>query len=345
MNDLRASSPAAAGNGFQLRSARFRAEREADWERLERILKRAERGGANSLTTTEMMELPQLYRSAISALSVARASSLDKSLETYLEALCARAYFFVYGARTTFWERISKFFLEDWPRAVRESGWALLFSALCLFGGALIAFVLFMQDQETFWLFRSGGFDLRTPEATTDYLRSTLYHEPGDVDVNTMLTSFASQLFTHNAGIAIFAFALGIAFGIPTAALLVMNGLYIGSFYALFWSRGLGYELTGWLLIHGVTELWAVVLAGAAGFVVAVSVAFPGDRSRLAAARHSGQRATTLVMGAVVMLFIAALLEGFGRETINSDPARYTVAISTAVLWTLYFYFPRRRRG
>lgn len=337
-----AVSPSNAASHYQLRSARFRAEREADWERLETILKRAERGGPGNLNSTEMMELPKLYRAAISALSVARASSLDKSLETYLEALCARAYFFVYGARTTFLERLTRFFLEDWPKAVQASGWAIAFSALCLFGGAFIAFIMFMQDPETFWLFRSGGFDLRTPEASTHYLRSTLYHEPGDVDVNTMLTSFASQLFTHNAGIAIFAFALGIAFGIPTAALIAMNGLYIGSFYALFWSRGLGDEVTGWLLIHGVTELWAVVLAGAAGFVVAVSVAFPGDRSRLAAARHAGERATTLIMGAVVMLFAAALLEGFGRESINSDIARYSIAGGTAILWALYFYIPRR---
>ena len=327
-----------------LRSARFRAEREADWEKLERILKRAEGGGPGRLSTTEMMELPRLYRAAISSLSVARATSLDKNLEAYLEALCARAYFFVYGSRTTLWERLSRFFLEDWPRAVQESGRAMLFAALCLFGGAAIAFVLFMQDPETFWLFRAGGFDMRTPEASTSYLRSTLYHDPGDVDINTMLTSFASQLFTHNAGIAILAFALGIAFGIPTAALLVFNGLYIGSFYALFWSRGLGDELTGWLFIHGVTELWAVVMAGAAGFVIATSVAFPGDRTRLAAARHAGHRATTLIMGAIVMLFIAALLEGFGRETINSDLIRYLIAGGTLILWSLYFYAPRGGR-
>ena len=40
-----------------------------------------------------------LYRAALSSLSVARATSLDQSLIDYLESLCARAYFFVYGAR------------------------------------------------------------------------------------------------------------------------------------------------------------------------------------------------------------------------------------------------------
>ncbi len=321
-----------------LRSYRFREEREAEWRRLEAILLRVEAGGAGRLTPEEMVELPRLYRAAVSSLSVARAISLDRSVTAYLEALCARAYFFVYGSRTTLRQKLSRFFSEDWPRAVQSSWGAVGFSALCLFGGWIIAFVMFMQDPDTFYLFHgSGGFDMRTPAASTEYLRSTLYNEPGAIDIETMLTAFASQLFTHNSSIAILAFALGFAFGIPTAVLLIMNGLYIGSFYALFWSRGLGFELTGWLFIHGVTELLAVVLAGAGGFVIGMSVAFPGQRTRIAAARHAGEKATTLVLGAITMLFLAALLEGFGRETIQSDMVRYAIAIGTALLWGLYF--------
>ena len=45
-----------------------------------------------------------------------------------------------------------------------------------------------------------------------------------------MLGAFAAQLFSHNSGIAIFAFALGFALGIPTAVLLIYNGVYLGSF-------------------------------------------------------------------------------------------------------------------
>ena len=50
-------------------------------------------------------------------------------------------------------------------------------------------------------------------------------------------------------------------------------------------------------------------------------------------------------MGCVIMLIIAAVLEGFGRQLINSDTVRYTVAGATLVFWLLYFYLPRRRPG
>ena len=56
--------------------------------------------------------------------------------------------------------------------------------------------------------------------------------------------------------------ALGIACCLPTAFLLLYNGLGVGAFVALYASRGLGFELGGWLLIHGVTELFAITLAG-----------------------------------------------------------------------------------
>ncbi|HET8612302.1 MAG TPA: stage II sporulation protein M, partial [Sphingomonas sp.] len=79
-----------------LPSARFRAEREGDWLRLEALLDRAERRSAAALDADELLALPTLYRATVSALSVARETSLDRALIDYLEALSTRAYFLLY---------------------------------------------------------------------------------------------------------------------------------------------------------------------------------------------------------------------------------------------------------
>jgi len=325
-----------------LKSYRFREERESDWAKLDLILKRAEKRGATALSDEDMTALPRLYRQAVSSLSVARAISLDQNVISYLESLCTRGYFFVYGTRTTLAERMAQFFRVDWPNAVRSAVKPTLLAAACLFGGALVAFCLCMVDMDWFWTFNEPGlFDTRTPNATTETLRATLYSP--DADLADALGSFAAFLFSHNAQIAIFAFALGFAFGLPTAVLLIYNGLVLGAFYALFWSRGLGYELTGWLFIHGVTELFAIVLAGAAGFMIGGAVAFPGKQTRLAAAKQRGRSAATMAVGVIVMLFVAALLEGFGRQLINTDWVRYAIAFGSLFIWLLYFYTPRGR--
>ena len=49
-----------------LKSNRFRSEREADWRRLERLLAKAEGGRASRLSREELLEIPVLYRQALS---------------------------------------------------------------------------------------------------------------------------------------------------------------------------------------------------------------------------------------------------------------------------------------
>jgi uncharacterized membrane protein SpoIIM required for sporulation len=319
-----------------LRSLRFRKERESSWRELETLLDRAERYAPSSLSDDDMLAIPALYRSALSSLSVARATSLDHALVDYLEALCARAYFFVYGSRSTLLERLRRFFALDWPVAVRNLWRETIAAALITLAGALTAFLLVSADPDWYSAFVSPEMaNGRDPSATTESLRETIY---GEASADDALGLFATFLFTHNAQIAIFAFALGFAFCLPSSLLLAYNGTVLGAMMAVFASRGLGLEFAGWLFIHGVTELLAVILAGAAGLRIGWSIAFPGDLSRIAAAEQAGRQGAVVMMGVVVMLFIAGLLEGFARQLITSDLLRWTIALGTAAAWSRYFY-------
>lgn len=322
-----------------LKSARFRAEREADWRRLETLLTRVEKGSARALSDEELLAVPVLYRATLSSLSVARATSLDQGLIDYLESLSTRAYFFVYGARATASERIGRFFAHDWPAAARAAWRETAACAALMLIGVAIAYLLTRQDPGWFSAFVPGDLvQHRGPEASTADLRATLF---GDHQ-GEWLTAFATFLFTHNAGVSLLAFALGFAFCLPSAMLEVYNGCTLGAFLAVFVSHGLGYDAGGWLLIHGVTELFATVLAGAAGMRIGWAIAFPGQRTRLDAAAAEGRKAATLMAGVLVMLMCAGLLEGIGRQLIQQTPVRYMIAAASGVIWLAYLYAPRR---
>ena len=49
--------------------------------------------------------------------------------------------------------------------------------------------------------------------------------------------------------------------------------------------------------------------------------------------------------GVVLMLVVAGLLEGIGRQTIEVDWERYALGLSVLSGWLLYYYLPRRRDG
>ena len=330
----------------QLKSHVFRREREASWRELEGLLGRAERrGGIRNLDLAELIRLPMLYFASLSSLSVARNISLDNNLLAYLESLSSRAYLMVYGVRANFWGSIVEFFRYRLPRAVRGIWPAVMLSLLALSAGAIAGYGLTISNSDWFYSFVDPALASgRTPTASTESLREVLFEDAETHDVED-LSVFSTFLFTHNARIGMMCFALGFALGLPTLFLLIQTGLMLGAFIALYDSRGLGVEIVGWLMIHGVTELGAIVLCGAAGLMLGYAIAFPGSRSRLANLAQHGRRAAMVVMGAVFMLLIAGLLEGLGRQLINDTNTRLLIAGATLLIWLGYYVAGGRSRS
>jgi uncharacterized membrane protein SpoIIM required for sporulation len=322
------SAPAAP----RLKSASFRAEREASWRELEAIVGRLEARGPRALSPEELSRLPALYRGALSSLSVARAISLDQNVLDYLESLSGRAYLAVYATRRRLGEALADFFVRRFPRAVRAHAAHLALAAALLVLGAATGFALTSRDAERFYAFVAPAYAQgRGPASSTESLREVLY---ADRDAALMVKSFAMFLFQHNARIGLLAFAVGFAGGVPAALLLFSNGLVLGAFAALYAGRGLGVEFFAWVLPHGVTELTAVALCGAAGLALGQALVFPGREERLAGLARRGREAGVVALGAVALFFAAALVEGVFRQLVHAVPVRYAVALgSAAVLW------------
>ncbi len=314
-----------------LKSYEFRREREPAWRELESLLAKAERSDVRRLSATDLARLPVLHRAALSSLSVARAISLDRNVVAYLEGLCTRAYGVVYAARRPLFEAVGHFLRVRFPRAVRAHRAPILLAALAMVLGTVAGWVLCATEPERFYAFVEEGLAHgRDPAASTDFLRRGLYHTE---DRGGALAFFASFLFTHNAQVGMLCFALGFLAGLPTFLLLFSNGLMLGAIGWLYHGRGLSPDLWGWLLAHGVPELTAIALCGGAGLVVARHLLFPGRLGRLESLAANGKEAGVLVVGAVLLLFAAGLIEGVFRQTVTSLPVRYGVAaLGVAVL-------------
>lgn len=324
-----------AGDVPLVNATRFRQARAADWDRLEQIVTRIEKRSIRSLSDEDLLDLPALYRTTLSSLSVARDTSLDRALITYLERLSTRAYFQIYGVQTSPWRQLAGFFARSWPEAVRNLWRETLFCVALTLGAAFLAYLLIGEDPSWYYsVIPAGLAEGRDPSASAQFLRSTLY----DTNGKDWLGVFATFLFAHNSQIAIFAFALGFAFAFPTVLLILYNGLMLGAIIAVFAAKGLAPNLAGWLMIHGTTEIFAICIAGAAGIRIGMAIAFPGAASRMDAAVEAGRTAATAMAGTIVMLGVAGLLEGIGRQTITNDAMRMLIGSAALVAWLAYFY-------
>lgn len=319
----------------QIRSARFRSERDEAWKRLETLVTTVEKEGHASLSYTEVEELTLLYRQAVSGLSVARDVSLDRALIGYLEALVARAYFAVYAPRAALFGVASRFFGHSGPAALVRQWRVILFATAVFFAGALVAFLLYQQDSSWFYSFVDGGLaGGRTPEASAEYLREAIYDNE-DAEFDNFFV-FAAFLLANNATVAVMAFGLGVIACLPGMLALFYNGLVLGAFFALYYDKGMGLDLFGWLSIHGVTELSAIFIAGAAGILIGSAWLFPGKIRRVDAVRAASRDAIKLVVVSAIMLVAAAILEGFARQMITSLELRLFIGWGIGALWVTW---------
>ena len=321
---------------LRIKSLEFRREREKDWDELERLISEAEKKGLQNMKPDDVARLPVYYRAALSSLSVARAVSLDTNLLLYLENLCNRAFIRVYGVRHHLGEAFVAFLTRRFPAELRAQRWMILLAFAFFLLGTGTGYMQVHRDPDAYYHILptdlAGG---RDPASTTEELRATLFDE--EANLTSALNHFASFLFTHNAQVGILSFALGIVLGLPVYYLMFYNGQILGAMTALFVSRGLGVEWFGWILPHGITELSAIFICGGGGLLLARALILPGRGTRQENLAAAGRRAGILVLGAVGMLALAALIEGFFRQLVLDTTVRYAMAAVTLVLWGVYF--------
>lgn len=274
---------------------------------------------------------------------MARAIALDRNLILYLESLVLRAFFVVYGPRSGILEALGGFVRRGFPRAVRAAGWHILLACLAIAAGLVIGYLLVLPNEGWFRLIVPEGLaGGRGPASTADELRRTEIFAPWPGFTESFVV-FANVLFRHNATIGIMIFGLGVLGGIPTLLLLGYQGVILGAFLALHANRGLLVDFIGWVSIHGVTEIGALILAGAGGLVIAEKILFPGRYGRLDSLAMAGQAAAGLAGGAVLMLFVAGFIEGGLRQLVASTPWRFVIAAATFIVWSGYFLSAGRR--
>lgn len=287
----------------------FVEKRKNDWQRLEDLLGMIEHSTLRNLTREEVRELGHLYRRAASDLAIARAETRDPKLINYLNSLVIRAHGKIYRAESHGLGMIRQFFFKEFPGTFRRT-WkfsALSFSVFA--AGAILAFTATWRDLNFAEFAGAGG--IHQAVAENDHWWEKNIDVPGLAAKGNQVD--ATIIMTNNIQVAFNAFALGAFFCVGALFVIFMNGMHLGSIFAVCYQLKpeFGDALATFVVGHGVLELSCIFICGGAGMLIGYSILVPGDLSRVEAVKKSGLEAVRLVIGCAVILVIAGIIEGF----------------------------------
>lgn len=315
----------------------FVAAHQGAWWRLQQLTERARK--LSQMSPDELDEMVHLYQRCGANLANARVEyAADSALVNRLTLLVSDAHGVLYGQRDTEVRRgLIQFATLTFPAAIYSLRRYILVAALL----TIVPWAVFQ-----IWLAVSpAAFDVSAPDGAAEQYINQDFE---DYYSNQPSQNFATQVFLNNIRVGFLAFAAGALLCVVTVALLVWNGANVGMAGGLFTHVGQWDKFWGLILPHGMLEISAVVVAGAAGLRIGWSIIDPGDRPRTQAFVEEARRSGSVLIGLVVAFLMAAIVEGF--VTGRPWPTAVRIGIGAGMFllfwgWTITFAIRVRRQS
>lgn len=318
-----------------MQSNNFQERNEERWRELELLLSKLEN---KSATPSEAAKFPELFRQIAGDLSLAQSRMYGLTLCNRLNQLVIRCYRNLHRQTISGWHRIGDFFVRGFPQLVREE-WKLFW--FCNF--------LFWVPVAVMWL--SVKIDPRWaqallgPEGMMQLEMSFGSDErmSGRDEFTENFRMFAFYI-GNNVSIDLRIFASGVLAGVGPLFFVVFNGLHMGAAFGYLDHIDTPMRLVTWASGHGFIEMIGMIIAGMGGFLLGMSVIRPGNRTRKEALKRGAHRGVLLLLGAVVMTFIAAIIEGYWSPLEIHPLIKNSAGLAFAILICAYLAFAGKGR-
>lgn len=269
----------------------FSAVRQSSWARLDELSRRRGLDGA------EADEMVRLYQSVATDLSTVRSSTPDPDTVQRLSQLLARARARITGTHEPAWRDVRRFVVVSLPAALYRIRWWTV--------GVMLAFLAIGTIAG--WYVATNPDALAamgTPSERQEYVDDAFasYYDPG--------AGFAAVVWTNNAWVTALCIGLGIS-GIGPAYVLAQNAVNVGATGGMMAAHGSLDVFFQLIAPHGLLELTAIFVGGAAGLRLFWTWVDPQGRPRSRALAEEGRALITVAIGLVGALLLSGVIEGF----------------------------------
>ncbi|MBE1487315.1 stage II sporulation protein M [Plantactinospora soyae] len=294
----------------------YAAEHGAQWRRLSQL------SAQRRLTAAEVDELIALYQRVATHLSVVRSRSPDPALVARLSRLVLAAQSRLTGRPGLSWSAVGRFFSTSLPGALYQAWpwWTGVAVGFSLIAGFFMWWIA--ENPES-----AAALIGERPAAELFEARFVGYYSEHEA------SSFAFQLWTNNAWVAVRCLAAGILI-LPVFYLLWHNALNIGvtgGVLASYDRTGLFFSM---IAPHGLLEMTGIFIAAGVGLRIGWAwIAPPPDLTRGQAVARAARSGILVAVGLVGLFAVAGLIEAF------VTPAAVPPAVRVGIGMTIWAGF------
>ena len=281
-------------------------------------------------------ELSSLYINLVNDLSFAKTYYPKSKTTVYLNHLSTLIFQKIYKTKRVEENRFLYFFKTEVPLLVYQYR-KYLFFAFSLFAIFILIGVVSSHYDKDFVTMILGE----------DYVNMTIENikKGNPIGVYESGSNWGSTLYIiqNNITVGLKLYIYGLFAGIGTVLFAMFNSIMVGSFQYFFVTQGvLGQSARG-IWVHGVFEIFSMVIETMAGLVLGASILFPKTFSRLNSFKVGFKDSFKIFLSTVPFTIVAGILEGYVTRyalKMNLGIILFIIFGTLFIISYYYFYYP-----
>ncbi len=275
-----------------MREALFVKQNSARWKQYE------------ATTTHNPDELAEHFITITDDLAYASTFYPESKTTAYLNTLAASFHQKIYRNKKEKTNRFITYWRFELPMLFKKHRYALLYSFIFFTVFLLVGILSAKYDDDFVRLILGDDYVDMTNANIAKGDPFGVYKSSGEYRMFFRIVS-------NNLYVSVQCYVMGIAFSLGTIYCLFRNGIMLGAFEYLFFSKGLGAQSILVIWIHGTLEISAIIIAGAAGLVLGNSIIFPKTYTRMVSFKKGAVEGLKIVIGIMPIIVLAAIFESF----------------------------------
>lgn len=281
-------------------------------------------------------DLSSLYINLVNDLSFAQTYYPKSNTTVYLNHLSSQIFQKIYKTKRVEENRILYFFKTEVPLLMFQYRRYLIY--------AFLFFVLFTSIGVLSAIYDKDFVNIILGES---YVNETIENikKGNAVGVYQSGSTWGSTIgiIFNNIGVGAKLFIYGIFGGVGTLYALLSNSIMLGAFQYFFYDYGALKESARGIWLHGVFEIFAMVVEAMCGLILGASILFPKTLSRFNSFKNGFKDSFKIFLSTIPFTICAGIIEGYITRHALKMPLFLNLIIilgSFSIIGYYYFIYP-----